>query len=128
MSAKLYQPWLDKAEADLALARIALASGPDYIDHACFLAQQCIEKALKGYLLDNSGSYPRTHTLIQLLSECIAQDTSFSSFRPDCLVVDRYYTPTRYPDSTPPYSLNQNDANNAIATADNLLNFVKTKI
>lgn len=126
MSGKLSQPWLDKADADLGLGRVALAAG--YIEHTCFLMQQCMEKALKGYLLDKTGAYPRTHTLIQLLAECIRLDATFASFRADCLIVDRYYIPTRYPDSTPPSSLQQSDALRAMTAANSLLQFVKNRL
>ena len=41
--------WVRQAADDLAVARLVYQE--DYFSHACFLAQQSIEKALKGYLI-----------------------------------------------------------------------------
>ena len=43
------QRWVRQAEDDLAVARLVYRE--NYFSHACFLAQQSIEKALNGYLL-----------------------------------------------------------------------------
>ena len=68
MSAGLPGQWLDKAEEDLTVARLVLKEG--HYSHACFLSQQCAEKALKGVLLAKANLYPRTHKLVELLWVC----------------------------------------------------------
>jgi HEPN domain-containing protein len=99
MSANLSQQWLDKATEDLAVARLLLAG--QHFSHVCFMSQQCIEKSLEGFLLAKTARHPRTHSLRDLVGECISIDPAFSPFIPDCLVVDQYYIPTRYPDGIP---------------------------
>jgi HEPN domain-containing protein len=69
--------------------------------HACFLSQPCIEKSLQAYLLAKANAYPRVHKLVDLLAECEALDAEFVTYRADCIVVDQYYIPTRYPDGVP---------------------------
>jgi HEPN domain-containing protein len=55
MSESLSSQWLKKAAEDLVVARLVLPE--DHTAHACFLAQQCIEKALKAYLLSKTSDY-----------------------------------------------------------------------
>ncbi len=97
MNASLSAQWLSKAGEDLIVARLVLTE--QHYDHTCFLAQQCIEKALKGYLIEKTGTYPRTHKLVDLLGECQNFDVDFGLFLLSCITVDQYYIPTRYPDS-----------------------------
>ena len=127
MSVNLHQLWLDKAETDLIVARLVLVEG--YYAHDCFFSQQCMEKAMKAYLLDQSGKYPRTHRLVDLLTECVNFEPSFSKFQADCVIVDQYYIPTRYPDaipgSLPGGSPNEVEAKEAVDIAEVVFKFVK---
>ena len=127
MSANLHQPWLDKAETDLIVARLVLVEG--HYAHACFFSQQCMEKAMKAYLLDQSGKYPRTHRLVDLLTECVNFEPSFSKLQADCVVVDQYYIPTRYPDAVPsglPDNLpGEVEAKEAVDIAEVVFKFVR---
>ncbi|RPJ59512.1 MAG: HEPN domain-containing protein, partial [Dehalococcoidia bacterium] len=93
MSANLPKQWLDRATEDLTVAHLVFKEG--HIAHVCFLAQQCIEKSLKAYLLAKVNTYPRTHKLVDLLSECEKAEPTFAHLRSGCLIVDQYYIPTR---------------------------------
>jgi len=93
MNAGLAQQWLDRATEDLAVAR--LVRKEHHASHACFLAQPCIEKALKAHLLARTDTYPRAHRLVDLLVECEKLRREFARFRDACLIVDQYYIPTR---------------------------------
>jgi len=90
--------------------------------HACFLAQQCGEKALKAlwYLYDRE---PWGHS-IQLLVTEFHDVTSFPNLDDwiqRAASLDRYYIPTRYPnglpDLTPGESYFLHDAESAIEQA-----------
>lgn len=67
---------------------------------------------------------PRTQKLVDLLTECQQIDASFDRFATQCLVVDQYYIPTRYPDGLPgnlPDSLpEQSEAYEAITAAGDI--------
>ena len=91
--------WVRQAGDDLAVARLVYQE--DYFSHACFLAQQSIEKALKGYLLWVANDYPRVHRLVELVTRCQVHDACFEELLADCIVVDQYYIPTRYPNGVP---------------------------
>lgn len=62
MTGTLSQQWINRAEEDLAVARLVLDE--QYTAPACFLSQQCIEKSLKAFLLATVNSYPRTHKVV----------------------------------------------------------------
>jgi HEPN domain-containing protein len=130
MSANLPQQWLDRATEDLAVARLVLTE--EHTAHACFLAQQCVEKSLKAYLLTKVNRYPRVHKLVDLLGECVALDPAFLQFHDNCSVIDQYYIPTRYPDGVPgslPGGLpSESEAQETIGAAEKVLGFVTTQL
>lgn len=130
MSVKPHQAWLARASDDLKVAHLVLDEG--YFSHVCFLAQQCIEKSLKAYLIANKNAYPRTHKLVDLLTACTQSQLGFHQFRSDCAVVDLYYIPTRYPDSVPgslPSGLpSKVEAQEAVKIASNIFSYVQQQI
>ncbi len=130
MNNEMFQRWLKRATEDLIVARLVLSE--QHMAHVCFLSQQCLEKSLKAYLLEKNGKYPRTHRLVDLLGECTAIDKSFSTFLADCIIVDQYYIPTRYPDAMPgslPDGMpSETEAKEAIAIAEKVLRFVKEQL
>lgn len=126
MTANLSKQWLDRATEDLAVARLVLEE--EHTAHACFFSQQCIEKALKAYLIAKTNEYPRTHGLVTLLDLCASINSAFSQFDSECATVDQYYVPTRYPDGTPgggPSGMpSKAEAEETITTAETILYFV----
>ena len=130
MNAGLTQQWLDRASEDLVVARLVHMEG--HASHACFLAQQCMEKALKAYLLAKTNTYPRAHKLVDLLAQCEKQLHEFAQFRETCILVDQYYIPTRYPNGVPGSIAEglpgDREADEAIEAADNVLRFVSMQL
>ncbi len=130
MSVNLPQQWLDRAKEDLTVARLVLDE--DHTAHACFLSQQCVEKSLKAFLIAKTNDHPRTHKLVDLLGECQKHDVRFSSYLSDCIVIDQYYLPMRYPDAIPgtaPSGVPSNtEAEEAITSAEKILRFVLPQV
>jgi HEPN domain-containing protein len=130
VSGARYRLWLDRAGDDLAVARLVYQEG--YFSHACFLAQQSIEKMLKGYLLWAANDYPRVHRLVELLALCQERDASFEELLADCIVIDQYYIPTRYPNGIPgslPDGLpGPDEAQEAVRIAETIRDFVREKL
>ncbi len=59
--------WVQKAEGDFATLRREMRARRDVnYDAACFHASQCIEKYLKGLLVDANIPFPKTHDLARL--------------------------------------------------------------
>jgi HEPN domain-containing protein len=130
MNAGLARQWLDRATEDLAVAQ--LVRNERHASHACFLAQQRIEKALKAYLLSRTNAYPRAHRLVDLLAECEKLQREFTQFRDVCIVIDQCYIPTRYPNGIPGslaagLPVDQ-EAAEAIDAADRISNFVAREL
>jgi HEPN domain-containing protein len=118
--------WLIFARQDLRVAEIVLDEG--IYNQACFHAQQCVEKALKGVLARRGLPTPRTHSITDLLSLLPAEYVP--SPRDDLGGLDDYYIPTRYPDALPGTLLDglpgRSEAEEAIALAAALLKLVDT--
>jgi HEPN domain-containing protein len=128
MNAKLPRRWLEQADEDLVVGRLLLPE--DHFGHACFFAQQGIEKSLNAYLLARLGGYPRTHKLVDLLQECANVDEAFSRFLDACMVVEQYYLPSRYPDAAmgDAFSPGTDEAEEAVVAAEGIFRFVEQQV
>lgn len=91
--------WLAFAYEDLRVAELALKE--DIFNQTCFHAQQCVEKALKGVLLNHHNrTPPHLHAIAELLR--LLPTGWFAEVRADLIeTMDNYYIPTRYPDALP---------------------------
>ncbi len=98
--AQLAREWLDRAERDLRLARLAIGD-PALAGLAAFHCQQAAEKALKAYLASRDQPLPRTHDLPALLSRCRALEPAFAALDEAARTLDTYLTAGRYPDAGP---------------------------
>ncbi len=89
--------WLQKAEGDYQVAnREAKAESPVY-DAVCFHAQQCIEKYLKAWLVENERNFPRTHDLIVLFDLCKDIVTELKPHRASLAFLTAFAVAFRYP-------------------------------
>jgi len=113
--------WLSFAREDLAAARSVQRDGLS--NQACFHAQQCVEKCLKGLLAGSDALPPKTHSIQELLNRLPLPVLSLAE--EELVELDDYYITTRYPDAVPgslPEGLpSGRDAARAIALADRVL-------
>jgi HEPN domain-containing protein len=93
---KRYFDWLERAECDLLSAKILKDNDGDNCN-AAFHCQQCIEKALKGYVLYTAGSHLDGHNLTFLCRSACKQDEKFYEWLDECAALNKYYIQTRYP-------------------------------
>lgn len=122
--------WISFANDDLKIIDDIIN---DEVYHlACFHAQQAAEKSLKGFIIFHKTRIEKTHSLVELLNEAIKINKDLDKFRDYCLILDRYYIPTRYPDALPgslPEGLpGKNNAEAAFKCAQEILDFVKGNI
>jgi HEPN domain-containing protein len=84
------------------------------------------------FLLSQQNLPRRTHKLIELLALCSEIDCDFRGFEEQCLELDRYYLPTRYPDAiigTLPEGLpGRKEGESTLEIATGILEFVKGKL
>jgi len=111
--------WMRTAVGDLDAAEVMQHHGK--FSHACFLAQQAAEKALKAvcFLRDLD---PWGHSVKKLLD---VAGPEFAPFADTAMELDRYHVPTRYPnglpDLIPAEAYGAPDAVRAIAAARTIL-------
>lgn len=92
------QEWVDKAEEDWNIAGLALRSRrtPSY-NGACFHAQQCAGKYLKGQLQEEGLTIPKTHDLGKLLDLLLPTHPLWAAMRPALDSLTLYAVAFRYP-------------------------------
>ena len=122
----IVEEWLELAESDLAFAKTGFESD-DFYHLICFHCQQSIEKILKAYLVDQEIKFPKVHDLIQLNKLCSEADVSFENFNKDLKYLNTFYIETRYAGGFF-QSITKVDAQKAIESAIQILNFVKEKL
>jgi len=91
--------WLMQAVHDLELASYDFQGG--FYAAACFNAQQTTGKALKGFLLAKGERVVLGHSVAELIQRCETYESSFAHLRSRAGKLDRFYLPTRYPNSLP---------------------------
>lgn len=91
-----YFDWLERAESDLKTARILKDNDGDNCN-AVFHCQQCIEKALKAYLLYKAKTHFDGHNLTFLCRQAMKYDNFFDDWLDESAELNRYYIETRYP-------------------------------
>jgi HEPN domain-containing protein len=96
----LVRKWLTKARRDLLSAkRLARGSEP-YLDTAIYHCQQCIEKAIKGWLVFHDQSFEKTHDLRFLATLASNTEPKFTEWFGVAEQVTPYATAYRYPGET----------------------------
>ncbi|MBI5299292.1 MAG: HEPN domain-containing protein [Deltaproteobacteria bacterium] len=96
---KRLNPWFELSREDWRTAEWTLQE--KIFNQTCFHSQQGVEKILKGVLFEKGRDIPKTHHLSELLTLCEKHFPALGNFREECLLLDRYYIPTRYPDALP---------------------------
>ena len=117
--------WLEFAEMDLKLAKLALENGI-YI-HAAFHSQQAVEKYLKAFLIKNKRKYPKTHDIKFLINLCKEIDEEFSElFKIEADKLTFYSVEARYPEIE--IEVSKQEAKEAIEIAEKVKQFVLRKL
>lgn len=84
-----YEDWIAAATDDFDMACLALENG--YWSHVCFFSQQVVEKSLKSLFLIEGKVYPKTHKLIDLLTNIGALAKEIKDLEAEFRVLDEYY-------------------------------------
>jgi HEPN domain-containing protein len=123
---KLVQEWFKYSENELISARHLFHDlHPKQSEIACYLSQQCAEKALKGYLFFKDTEPPRIHNLVELCQKCMEFDYTFSEILDSCSDLTPYGVAVRYPNEL---AVDDTLAKLAIDKAQIIYNFCTAKI
>ncbi len=124
------ETWIAFAQEDLKAVECLMPDGPWGM--ACFHCQQGVEKVLKAFLRKFENRTIKTHSLAELLENCGSYDRSFLKWKRNCLLLDRFYIPTRYPDAPvgalPEGLPDVEDAQKACADFKKIFRFVTSKL
>jgi HEPN domain-containing protein len=114
--------WVAKAEGDYtsALRELRARKNPNY-DSACFHAQQCAEKYLKGMLQVWQAPFPKTHDLAKLLDLCVSRHQEWEIFREALKMLTQYAVVFRYPGE----SATKDEAKHAVGVASTVRDIVR---
>lgn len=85
--------WLEDAAEELETAKYLYRGGRE--KPAAFHLHQSAEKALKALIIENTGSYPRTHDLVRLHKDSAAPEDYYETLR----YLNPASTTARYPDT-----------------------------
>ena len=121
-----YIDWLERACEDREAARL-LMDCEATLDAAAFHCQQCIEKALKGYLLYKTGVPADGHNLSWLCKQAIKSDGRFREWLDESAALNRYYIETRYPADIP-VELSDVRVHRVFDMADKMYRFIRAEV
>ena len=113
--------WYRFAKTDLQSANtLSEHSYPRPLGIICYLSEQCVEKMLKGFLVANAQTPPRTHDLPLLCDLCVELDERFKELSDKCEFLTLYGTQPRYPNEL---EIIDEDANRALRYIQEIVDF-----
>lgn len=121
--------WLAQARHDLSDGRLVAEAGRHAL--ACFLAQQCAEKAVTAFLLARGAEAVWGGALADLCEDAVAFDPAFEAVRPMAILLDAHAIGARYPTAlpggVPAEAYDATDSERALAIAAEVLAFAEPR-
>jgi HEPN domain-containing protein len=93
----LTQEWTEKAEGDYKVAASQWHTEDPVYDAICFHSQQCIEKYLKAWLVEQDVDFPKTHDLEALAKLCKPSLPELASLLDGLRFLTSFAVEIRYP-------------------------------
>lgn len=122
---EVVREWVAKAENDLLACTILLKSGSKSpTEIVCFHAQQCVEKYLKAYLVQQGTDFPKTHDIRFLCGLALAADWLDLSLE-EQITLTTYATGVRYPGLI---DLSQSEARLAVRIARRVRSAIRKRL
>jgi HEPN domain-containing protein len=109
------------------LAGLTLLDTPDvFPELAGFHAQQCVEKAIKGFLLHRNIPFPHTHDLARLLDMIKEAGFEVPAEVDEAFMLTQYAVQTRYPGVWEPVT--RDEARHALSVASNAFAWIEAQL
>lgn len=118
------QEWLDKAEGDWKVARREMRTVAPVWNVVCFLAQQCAEKYLKGFLEEHIIAFRKTHDLVVLLNASGGLLPELDSLKSRLAHLSTFGLATRYPGA----HADRQATKEAMKTAETVRAVIRTRL
>jgi HEPN domain-containing protein len=114
--------WLEHSKNDYISAKYLFEElWPRQINTSAYHCQQCVEKALKAYMVHMDIDPPYTHDLDILRDICNEAEPGFSRYKDDCIDLTEYAAQTRYPGG---FDIPESAVKDAIEKACGIYGFV----
>lgn len=115
--------WMDFAESDVSLARLAAGNASIRREQVCFHAQQAAEKAIKAVLIAKGLGFPLTHDIEELIELAEAGGLQMPDSVREAGLLSPYAVETRYPGSWT--GITASDVDEALHTAEQAISWAK---
>ena len=89
--------WIDKAEGDWKVAQREMHAPDPVWNVVCFLAEQCAEKYLKGFLEEQNIAFQKIHDLVVLLNTSTGLLSALDPLKPQLAHLSTFGIAARYP-------------------------------
>ena len=89
--------WIDKAEGDWKVAQREMQAPDPVWNVVCFLAEQCAEKYLKGFLEEQNIAFQKIHDLVVLLNASPGLLPALDPLKPQLAHLSTFGIAARYP-------------------------------
>ena len=120
------QAWLEQAQSDLNLAKVARNLEDVLPEQAAFHAQQCVEKAIKAVLISRNTYFPPTHDIQALVDICQNAAIQFPDEASESADLTPYAVGGRYLELEEP--LSESDLEHGIELATKVLAWAKSMV
>lgn len=117
--------WIRFAEEDLQAAQAMLVGTTAAPRHACWLAQQAAEKALKAVLISHEIDFPWRHDL-DALRNLLPEGLKTRDDHPDLAALTEWAVEARYPGEWPEAS--EDDSRTAVEQASAVLDSARSDL
>jgi len=122
-----YKTWIDKAEDNIKYANGNFKRG--YYPLVCYLCQQSVELALKGFLYKKEKIAPKIHDLVRIYDECKKYGLVISKELDKSLdKLTDYYFESRYPDMLNEELNDVNFAKEALESSTQIVEEIKKQL
>ena len=91
------QEWVEKADGDHQVAAAQWQVANPVYDAICFHAQQCAEKYLKAWLVEQGLSFPKIHDLEALAKFCLPSLSELAGVMDSLRWLTSFAVEIRYP-------------------------------
>lgn len=120
--------WLRYAEENAAVAKLARREG--HLNACAQNVQQCVEKALKGVVIELALPFRKTHSITDLRQTLLAAGWDCGVAEDECELLDTLYLASKYPLSgvLPPMDVEPNVCDVCLTLAERSLAAAKRRV
>ena len=118
--------WLLRAREDLRAGKHDLTASPPLLNDIAFHSQQCVEKAMKAFLVARRQPFRKTHNLTELGGAVATLQPEIADLMREASLMTEFAWRFRYPGDAP--SIDRADAVAALVLAERVLSELTLRV